>query len=224
MTSRIQMEFMHSNKSHASTNAKLASTIYKKTLIAIGTSTGGPRALQKVLTDLPDDFSAPILIVQHMPKRFTKSLAERLNTLTAIHVKEAIHGEIIKNHTAYIAPGDYHMKARKQGTSYVIELTKENPLFGFRPAVDMLLDSFITLEVNKLAVILTGMGSDGSEGIKRLKKSDAKAVVVAEAAETAIVYGMPKAAVGTKCVNHIVPLYEIGKTMDDVVRNYRNRI
>lgn len=189
----------------------------KKTLIAIGTSTGGPRALQKVLTDLPRDFSIPILIVQHMPKTFTKSLADRLNTLTGIHVKEAVHGEVIQDHTAYIAPGDYHMKLRKAGTSFAIELTKEKPHLGFRPAVDVLIDSLATLKVNKLAVILTGMGSDGAEGIKRLKNSDPDAVVIAEAADTAIVYGMPKAAVDTNCVDKVVPLHEIAKTMDHIV-------
>lgn len=196
----------------------------KNMLIAIGTSTGGPRALQKVLTDLPSDFTEPILIVQHMPKTFTKSLANRLNKLTAIHVKEAEHGEVIKHQTAYIAPGDYHMKVKMTGENFVVELTKEKPFQGFRPSVDVLLESLAALRTNKTAVILTGMGSDGSGGIKRLKENDPEAVVIAEAAETAIVYGMPKAAVETNCVNHVVPLYDVANTINHVVKRYRNGI
>lgn len=201
-----------------STIYKAGNLVHDKTIIAIGTSTGGPRALQKVLTDLPGDFFTPILIVQHMPKGFTKSLADRLNTLTQIHVKEASHGEKINNHTAYIAPGNYHMKAKKVGTSLVIELTQEEQVNGFRPAVDVLFDSVNALKnINKLAIVLTGMGNDGSKGVKRLKENDANTVVIAEAEETAVVYGMPRSAVKTHCVNYIVPLNQIAEMMHDIV-------
>lgn len=206
------------NRLYSSTIHEAGKQTHEETIIAIGTSTGGPRALQRVLTDLPHDFSKPILIVQHMPKGFTKSLADRLDTLSPIHVKEASHGEIINDRTAYIAPGDYHMKAKRIGKSLTIELSKEEPLNGFRPAVNILFDSIAKLNnMNKVAVVLTGMGNDGSKGIKRLKESDADTVIVAESVETAIVYGMPKAAVETNCVNYIVPLTQIAQTLSNIV-------
>lgn len=104
-----------------------------------------------------------------MPAGFTKSLAERLNNLSALHIKEATHGEIIKERTVYIAPGDYHMKIRRVGTSHAIELTQEKERAGHRPAVDVLLNLRLKYRMNKIAVVLTGMGSDGSLGIERLK-------------------------------------------------------
>ncbi|WP_106497606.1 protein-glutamate methylesterase/protein-glutamine glutaminase [Lentibacillus sp. Marseille-P4043] len=193
---------------------------HAKTVVAIGTSTGGPRALQRVLTDLPSDIQAPILIVQHMPAGFTKSLAERLNTLAGIHVKEATHGEILQQHTAYIAPGDFHMKIRQVGTSLAIELTQEDGLNGHRPAVDVLFKSLATINnVNKIAVVLTGMGHDGSEGVKQLKEMDKQTIVIAEAEESSIVYGMPKSAIKTNCVNHITHLHQVGDTITQLVKS-----
>ncbi|MFD1037967.1 chemotaxis response regulator protein-glutamate methylesterase [Virgibacillus byunsanensis] len=191
---------------------------YDKTIVAIGTSTGGPRALQRVLTELPKDFRAPILIVQHMPAGFTKSLAERLNSLAKINVKEATHGEIIQDHTAYIAPGNYHMRTRKVGTTLAIELTEDSLRNGHRPSIDELFESLsIVQKVNKIAVILTGMGTDGSEGIKKLKASESKTIVIAESEQSSVVYGMPKAAVRTNYVNHIVHLHQVGETITNLV-------
>lgn len=188
------------------------------TLVAIGTSTGGPRALQTVLTSLPEDYTAPILIVQHMPQGFTKSLADRLNTLVQIQVKEAVHGEIIQEKTAYIAPGNYHMKIRQAGTSFAIELTQEAPLHSHRPSVDVLFHSMAQLQdVNKLAVVLTGMGNDGAEGIKKIREIDSQAIIIAEAEDTAVIYGMPKAAIQTGAVNLVVPLPQIGKTISKLI-------
>ena len=133
---------------------------HKKKFIVIGTSTGGPRALQKVLTALPADIRAPILIVQHMPPGFTKSLAERLNLLSNIDVKEAEHGEIVRNGTAYIAPGGFHMEVKRIGESYSIVLNQEEPhRSGHRPSVDVLFESVAKLStIEKIAVIMTGMG------------------------------------------------------------------
>lgn len=191
--------------------------IHSQTLIAIGTSTGGPRALQRVLTDLPDDFTTPIVIVQHMPAGFTKSLANRLNTLTNIHIKEASDGEIIKRSTVYIAPGNFHIKIRSTGTSFAIELSQEPERNGHRPSVDVLLESLAeTTKVNKMAVILTGMGSDGSKGLTYLKQKDPSTIVIAEKEESSIVYGMPKAAVKTNTVNHIVHLHQIGEMITNL--------
>lgn len=191
---------------------------YKDTIVVIGTSTGGPRALQQTLTALPKNFPAPILIVQHMPPNFTKSLADRLNTLSKIDVKEATHGEVIQKGVAYIAPGDFHMCIRKVGRAFAIELTKDPQRNGHRPAVDTLFDSLAQVkQVNKIAVVLTGMGRDGAMGVKKIKEDDKEAIAIAESKDSSIVYGMPAAAVETECVNFVVHLNKIGITINDLV-------
>ena len=200
------------NISNTSTAIKWDKT--RKKMVLIGTSTGGPRALQEVITKLPSDMKAPVLIVQHMPAGFTKSLAQRLNQLSAIEVKEAEDGDLLENGHAYIAPGGYHMRIQKRASSYYIVLNdKEAPRSGHRPAVDVLFeDNSQFNDFDKIAVIMTGMGSDGSLGLKQLKKSG-NVVAIAEAASTCIVYGMPKAAVETNLVNEVVDLDLIAKTI-----------
>lgn len=191
---------------------------YNDTIVLIGTSTGGPRALQQVLTSLPKGFPAPILIVQHMPPHFTKSLAERLNTMAKIKVTEATHAEVLQKGVAYIAPGDYHMKVRKVGTTLAIELTTEQQRNGHRPSVDVLFDSISHLnDMNKICVVLTGMGKDGADGVKRVKAIDKDAIILAESEESSIVYGMPAAAVATNCVDQTVHLNEVGETINRIV-------
>lgn len=195
---------------------------YDNSLVLIGTSTGGPRALQHVLTTIPSDFPAPILVVQHMPPRFTKSLAERLDSLSQIEVKEASHGEILQNGVAYIAPGDFHMKIREVGKTLAIELTQDPHLKGHRPAVDVLFQSAANLKnINKIAVVLTGMGKDGSEGIKSIKERDSSAFIIAESEDTAIVYGMPAAAVDTGYVDKITHINQVGEEIINVVNKSR---
>lgn len=189
-----------------------------QSIIVIGTSTGGPRALQQVLGELPNQLPAPILIVQHIPSGFTKSLAQRLNSLMSFTVKEAEENEVIYDNTVYIAPGDCHMELRSSTKELVIKLTKDAPLRGHRPSVDVLLFSFAKIKHrNKIAVILTGMGKDGAEGIRKLKSNDPSSVVIAEAEETAIVYGMPKAAVNTKCVDYVLPLPQVGAAITNIM-------
>ncbi|WP_096269871.1 protein-glutamate methylesterase/protein-glutamine glutaminase [Paucisalibacillus globulus] len=201
-----------SNVSVRSPKINRAKLKHPTTMVFIGASTGGPRALQRLILDLPKDFSCPVLVVQHMPAGFTKSLADRLNNLSDLHIKEATHGEIIKDRTIYIAPGDYHMKIRRAGTVHAIELTQESLRAGHRPAVDIMLESAANLsQVNKLAVILTGMGSDGSKGIEILKKTDPETTVIAESKESAIINGMPNAAVKTNAVNYIVHIQQMGE-------------
>lgn len=184
-----------------------------QTIVAIGASTGGPRALEQILLDITRDFVAPILIVQHMPAGFTRSLAERLNGLAAITVKEAIDGEIIQPHTAYIAPGDYHMTLIKK-KGLMIKLTKGQERVGHRPSVNVLFESLALIEnINIVAVILTGMGKDGAEGIKQIKRKHKKAVIIAESKESAIVNGMPAAAIETNLVDEIIHCEEMGKVI-----------
>lgn len=195
---------------------------FPKTIIAIGTSTGGPQALQHILSQLPKDFSAPLLIVQHMPAGFTKSLAERLNDTAKIQIKEAEHGEIITAGTAYIAPGNYHMTVQRMGTTEVIKLTDDDPQHGHRPSVDKLFHSIATLnQINKIVVVLTGMGKDGAEGIRHIKQLDHQSMIIAESEKSAIVNGMPSAAIKTKCVNKVVSLQHMSETLIQLVQRQR---
>lgn len=185
-----------------------------KKIVLIGTSTGGPRALQEVVTKLPKNIEAPILIVQHMPAGFTKSLADRLNHLSKVNVKEAEQGDILQNGTAYIAPGGYHLKIRKKGTNFEVVLDKnEPPRSGHRPSVDVMFECVSCFnDFDKVAVIMTGMGYDGSKGLKKLKESG-NVIAIAESQETCIVYGMPKAAVETQLVDEVVDVDEIADTI-----------
>lgn len=185
----------------------------QKKIICIGTSTGGPRALQEVLTKLPKNINAPILIVQHMPPGFTKSLASRLDSLSEIHVKEAEDGEIIQRGTAYIAPGGYHLKVKKIGFAFAIKIDHSPIRNGHRPSVDVLFKSVSEMnQYKKLAVIMTGMGTDGAEGLKALKQSG-ELTAIAESKETSIIFGMPKAAIDTNVVDEIVNLNTIAETI-----------
>lgn len=182
-------------------------------LICIGTSTGGPRALQTVLSKLPPNIQAPLLIVQHMPPGFTKSLAKRLNSLSKITVKEAEDGEKLKNGTAYIAPGGFHMKVKNEHDGLAIQLDQSEPRNGHRPSVDLLLESTSLLKnYAKIVVIMTGMGSDGTRGLLDLNKTG-KIKVIAESMETSVVYGMPKSAITTNLVDEVQNVENIAKTI-----------
>ncbi len=185
-----------------------------KTIVAIGTSTGGPRALQEVLASIPGDIPAALIIVQHMPPGFTKSLAERLNSLSALNVKEGEHDEIIRPGYAYIAPGDYHMEIKGMpGDVLGIKLSKDPPVGGHRPAVNVMMNSIAkTRFPSVIGVIMTGMGSDGKEGVSNLKESN-NGIIISQDEESCVVYGMPKAAVSTGIVDEVVPLKEIAEVI-----------
>ncbi|MCG7334032.1 chemotaxis response regulator protein-glutamate methylesterase [Sporosarcina sp. ACRSM] len=190
-----------------------------KTFVIIGTSTGGPRALQEVLTQLPESIGVPILVVQHMPPGFTKSLADRLNSLCSIQVKEAEHGELLGNGTAYIAPGGKHLKMVKKGVSYYAQLDDlESPRMGHRPSVDVLLESAATCaDVNYVTVIMTGMGNDGTRGMEVLRRKG-RTVTIAESANTSIVYGMPKAIKEAGFADRIVDLQDIPDSILEMIK------
>lgn len=182
-----------------------------KYIIAIGTSTGGPRALQEVVPYLPQDIPAAVVIVQHMPPGFTKSLAARLDNLSKINVKEAEDGDILKAGWAYLAPGDFHMLINSSPLEgYRISINQDPPVTGHRPSVNAMMESVADCGHNNLiAVMMTGMGSDGSEGILKIKKKGGK--TIAQNEETCVVYGMPKSAVNIGAIDKIVPLNEISK-------------
>ncbi|MBM7540591.1 protein-glutamate methylesterase/protein-glutamine glutaminase [Amphibacillus cookii] len=192
--------------------SKLSNT--DKFIIAIGTSTGGPRALQQVVTRLPADIPAPIVIVQHMPAGFTKSLANRLNNLSHISVREVTDGEWLENGTAYIAPGGYQFRVVESSMGLKAKVTKEENRNGHQPSVDVLFESLAELTKHQLlSVIMTGMGADGANGIIEMKAKKSNTIVVSEDKETCVVYGMPQAAEKTKLVDFVVELPSIADTI-----------
>jgi len=198
------------NKITMQPKEKVQSDCMLKYIIAVGTSTGGPRALQEVIPLLPADLPAAVLIVQHMPPGFTKSLALRLDSLSEINVKEAENGDILKPGWAYLAPGNYHMYINKASGEYRIGLNQEIPMTGHRPSVNYMMNSVAACgHKNLIAVMMTGMGNDGSEGITKIKNVGGK--TIAQNEETCVVYGMPKSAVNMGVIDKIIPLTEIAK-------------
>ncbi|MDT8901313.1 protein-glutamate methylesterase/protein-glutamine glutaminase [Anaeroselena agilis] len=174
-------------------------------IVAIGTSTGGPRALQEILTRLPGNLPCPVVIVQHMPPGFTKSLSDRLNSLSALSVKEAEDGDILKPGLAVIAPGDFHMTLVREGAKTVVRLHQEPPIGGHRPSVDPTMEAVARIYGPRaVGVILTGMGADGSRGLKAIKNG--RGFTIAEDQSTTVVFGMPKAAIELGIVDKVVPL------------------
>lgn len=185
-------------------------------IVSIGSSTGGPRALQSVLSRLPKDINASIVIAQHMPAKFTKSLADRLDSVSEIIVKEAVEGEILEKGCAYIAPGDFHMRIVKEGNNLLVRLNKSPKVMGLRPTVDNLMESLAEIKgYSKLGVILTGMGSDGAKGIMAIKKS--KAYTIAQDEASSVVYGMPRAAIETGLMDTVLSIDEIGDKITNKV-------
>jgi two-component system, chemotaxis family, protein-glutamate methylesterase/glutaminase len=177
-------------------------------LLVIGSSTGGPKALQDILPNIPGNLPVPCLIVQHMPSTFTKPFADRLDGLCQVHVKEAEQGEALQAGTVYIAPGGIHMTYGARGPKGCIELTPEPVSSLHRPSVDVLFLSVAELFKGQvLAGILTGMGQDGARGMEQLKRKGAH--TLAESEESCVVYGMPRAAVERGCVDVIAPLPDI---------------
>lgn len=178
-------------------------------VLSIGASTGGPQALQMILSELPKDFPIPVVIAQHMPKIFTKSFSERLDTICEIRVKEAENREPLKPGVAYLAPGDSHMGLKKTGSQVFVELIEDGK-FVYRPSVDVLMSSVAEIYENRaIAVILTGMGSDGKEGIRKIFESGG--YVIAQDEDTSVVFGMPKAVIEAGFAKVILPIESIAK-------------
>lgn len=161
-------------------------------VIAIGASTGGTEAIRQVITELPIAMPG-ILVVQHMPKGFTKTFADRLNDLAELNVKEAEDGDRITMGKVFIAPGDYHMKVQRSGGQYLVRIVEGDKVSGHRPSVNVMMHSVAEhVGANAFGVILTGMGSDGATGLKAMR--DAGAKTIGQNKSSCIVYGMPKVA------------------------------
>ncbi len=186
----------------------------KNKLVALACSTGGPKSLQQVIPMLPANLDAGMVLVQHMPAGFTASLAARLNEMSAINVKEAADGEAIKKGWVYIAPGGKHIRVRKKGMDYVISLSDEAPLDGLKPCANIMYESLTQSNYDEITcVVLTGMGADGTNGIKALSRNHKNIYVIAQDEETSVVYGMPKAIANTGLVNEVVPLNHVAEAI-----------
>lgn len=176
--------------------------------VAIGASAGGPRTLGYLLSQLPAGLPAPVLVVQHMPPGFTHSFAERLHAHSPLAVKEAEEGDGVLPGQVYIAPGDHHMLIEKQAGREIIRLNQSPSVKGLRPSADVTIISVAeAYGAGSIGVILTGMGSDGVEGLQVIKERGG--IVIAQDKATSIIYGMPRAAVESGCVDKVLPLDKI---------------
>lgn len=197
-------------KTHvAGAAAKTASKGSGKTLVAIASSTGGPKALQEVLSGLPGDLDAPVLVVQHMPAGFTATLAERLDNICALHVQEAAENMPVCKGNIYIARGGTHMTAAYTGGSDRIAFLEKPPREGVKPCANYMYESLKDCSYERIVcVVLTGMGADGTQGITNLKMHK-ELYVIAQSEESCAVYGMPRCVVAAGLANEVVPLEKV---------------
>lgn len=188
-------------------------------VVAIGVSTGGPNALKEVIPKLPADLNVPVLLVQHMPPLFTKSLADSLNRNSAMQVQEARDGDSVAPNTVLIAPGGKHMVVRRDDAgSYVVALNENPPEHNCRPSVNVLFRSVATYFGGKvLSVVMTGMGEDGCEGVRVMKRQGCISLTQAES--SCVVYGMPRAVVEAGLSDEQVPLGQLAERIERMVRN-----
>ncbi|MDR5658488.1 chemotaxis response regulator protein-glutamate methylesterase [Serpentinicella sp. ANB-PHB4] len=201
MASTVNLDLLKTEKN----NLKRSTT--KISLIAIGASTGGTEAISYIIKNLPKTVPG-IVVVQHMPKTFTKIFANRLNEISVLDVLEAENGTLIKPGQVLIAPGDYHLKVKKTREVLKVELNQNEKINGHRPSVDVFFDSIVGIgHKESLGIILTGMGKDGSKGLYSLLKLGAKTIGQDE--KSSVIYGMPKAAYDLGAVERQVPLEKI---------------
>mgnify|MGYP002551325797 CR=1 FL=1 len=196
------------------TPARVSHNVSGDRLIALACSTGGPKSLQSVIPFLPKEMNAPMVLVQHMPAGFTKSLAARLNEISNLDVKEAEDGDCLKKGTVYIAQGGKQCEVIEDAQGNLILSENDKPARGgLKPCADIFFESLVSCSVEHIVCgVLTGMGSDGCKGIRALKKSK-DIQVVAQNEDTCVVYGMPRAVVQAGIVNEVVPLEDVADTM-----------
>ncbi len=180
-------------------------------IVALASSTGGPKALQAVIPKLPANLKVPVVVVQHMPAGFTASMAERLNSLSEVTVKEAAEGDVLMPGNVYVSMGGKHMNVLNMGGKYTIHYSDEPAREGVKPCANYMYESLIDSRFDRIVcVVMTGMGADGTEGIQHLKEKKKIHVIVQEAS-TCAVYGMPKSAVNAGLADQIVPLDQIAQ-------------
>ena len=186
-------------------------------VLIIGSSTGGPRALNTVVPDIPAELPAAVLIVQHMPVGFTRSLAERLNSASKLYVKEAAPGDELMVGCALVAPGGFHMVLDEENR---IALNQSPPVHGVRPSVDVTMTSVVQkFGAATIGVVLTGMGSDGTNG--SLLIHSAGGWIIAEAESTSVVWGMPRSVFEAGAANEVLPLLEIAAAIQRAINSHR---
>lgn len=192
--------------------AKNSSKYKGAKIVAIAISTGGPKALQSVIPLLPKNLGAPVVVVQHMPEGFTASFAERLNSISEIKVVEGTEGEVVKSGCVYIAKAGSHLNLVKRGNDTVIHYSLESYREGVRPCANYMYESLIDSNYDEiLSVVMTGMGADGTEGIKKLKGSGKATYVITQDSDSCVVYGMPKACVNAGVSDASVALTQIAQ-------------
>ena len=190
-------------------------------LIIIGASTGGTEAIKDVLTKLPADVPG-ILVTQHMPENFTKSFADRLNSLCKISVKEAEHNERILPGYAYIAPGHSHLLLKRSGANYMTELNQGPPVNRHRPSVDVLFRSAANVAgANAFGIILTGMGKDGAQGLLEMKQAGSHTIAQDEA--SCVVFGMPREAIAAGGACEVLPLQNIARRTIEYLASHNGK-
>ncbi|OOO00210.1 MAG: chemotaxis protein [Epulopiscium sp. Nele67-Bin004] len=188
-------------------------------IVVIGVSTGGPKALKALFSDIPKDLDATYVIVQHMPAGFIEPLARRLSQYSEITIKEAEDGEILKKGVAYLSPGGVHCRLVNKNAP-TIKLSTEKPYKACRPSANLLFSSLANLDVSKkvISIVLTGMGSDGLEGINDLKNNIKDVTVVVENKESSIIYGMPKVISEANLHDYELHIKEISGLIKKLVR------
>lgn len=187
-------------------------------LILVASSTGGPSALEKVFTGFSSDLNIPVLVVQHMPPKFTRSLSESLNRKCKISVKEGCDNDLVQKGQIIIAPGGYHMVVKHEGANFVIKTETTPYVNGVRPAADILFNSVADIYKNKniLIVVLTGMGSDGKNGVMQLKQK-CNCYCITQSEKSCVVYGMPKSVYQAGLSDEVVDLDNISKRIQEIV-------
>ncbi len=186
---------------------------HREKLVVIGASAGGPKALAEIMPMFPASLPAAMIIVQHMPGVFTRSFAERLDSRCELPVREAAQGELVRPGEVLVAPGGFDLRLKENDRSGVeVQLMESKGSYGASPHIDTtLISAAETYGENSVGVILTGMGSDGAKGMAAVKQKKGK--TVAQNEETCLVFGMPKAAIETRCVDWVVPLEQIPETI-----------
>lgn len=183
-------------------------------LVAMACSTGGPKSLQQVIPYLPANLDAGVVLVQHMPKGFTASLAMRLNSLSKINVAEARDGDIIEKGHVYIAPGGMHIRIERLNGKHIIKYYDVPAVDGLKPCANIMYESLLDTVYDEITcAVLTGMGADGTKGIKALSDARRKIYVIGQDAETSVVYGMPRAIAEAGLANEVQPLEKIAESI-----------
>jgi len=210
IASKANLKTSKKNKNFNSNKRKMSDS-----LVIIAASTGGPKIITSIFKKLPANFAAPIVVVQHMPETFTKAFAKRLNEHSPLSITEGKEGVPLKKGNAFIAPGNFHLEFSDDRR---IKLNKKPTLHGVRPSADITMNSASeNFDGNLIGVVLSGMGKDGSIGVRNISKRGG--FVIAQDKDTSVVYGMPKAAVDSGCVDLILPFDKIPDKLTDLVKN-----